>query len=83
MSISKAEELLHSIFIEIDDYFHRKQEPNKAYDNYEKRTIAELKGTLRELGLPISGRKYELVNRLRDFVSKDIPGKSLSGRKKE
>ena len=34
--------------------------------DYEKMTVAELKDLLREAGLPVSGKKADLISRLQD-----------------
>ena len=79
---SDAERVLNKIFLEIDKYYEDKAPYKTQFGDYEKRTIAELKHSLRNIGLPVSGKKSELVSRLREFVSKDS-GPPKFGRKKE
>jgi hypothetical protein len=85
MDLSKRlDKLLNRLLIAIDDYLTESEVsyplPSNSYDDYEKRTAESLRQTLRSLGLPISGKKSILVQRLRTYTTSDS-GKS--GRKKE
>ena len=41
--------------------------------DYEKMTVAELKGLLKEAGLPVSGKKADLIIRLQDGAEEETP----------
>jgi large subunit ribosomal protein L32e len=46
--------------------------------NYEKMTVAELKEQLKEAGLPVSGKKADLIARLQDGAETTAPAKEES-----
>jgi hypothetical protein len=85
MDLSKRlDKLLNRLLIAIDDYLTESEDsyplPSNYSDDYEKRSAESLRQSLRSFGLPISGKKSILVQRLRTYISSDS-GKS--GRKKE
>ena len=46
--------------------------------DYEKMTVAELKEQLKEAGLPVSGKKADLIARLQDGAKTPAPAKEES-----
>jgi large subunit ribosomal protein L32e len=56
----------------------RRHEGGIVMSDYEKMTVAELKEQLKEAGLPVSGKKADLIARLQDGAETTAPAKEES-----